>query len=128
MAFDFIWPGTILPYYGAMFVLAAALFTLRSRWLVTIGAVAALGRPGRRDGGGYERELDGHDTYVADQPRPRSPRGLLFDVSLNGTHPLLPWLAFFCAGIVLGRILMPDWWQPVAVCSWRSALFAGRRR
>jgi uncharacterized membrane protein YeiB len=32
MAFDFVWPGTILPYYGAMFVLAAGLFTLRSRW------------------------------------------------------------------------------------------------
>ena len=24
---------------------------------------------------------------------------------VNGTHPLLPWLAFLCAGIVLGRAL-----------------------
>ena len=31
---DEIWPGTILPYYGAMFVLAAAMFTWRSRWLI----------------------------------------------------------------------------------------------
>ena len=32
--FDYIWEGTILPYYGAMFLLAAWLFTLRIRWLV----------------------------------------------------------------------------------------------
>ena len=28
----------------------------------------------------------------------------MFDTFVNGTHPLLPWLAFFCAGIVLGRV------------------------
>ena len=31
--FDYIWEGTILPYYGAMFFLAAWMFTLRIRWL-----------------------------------------------------------------------------------------------
>lgn len=35
----------------------------------------------------------------------RSPRGLLLDTFVNGTHPLLPWLAFLCAGMVLGRHL-----------------------
>ena len=42
LAFDFIWAGTILPYYGAMFLLAALMFTLRSRWLIVIGVVAAV--------------------------------------------------------------------------------------
>ena len=42
---------------------------------------------------------------MADEPRPELARGLLIDVFVNGTHPLLPWLAFFCAGIVLGRML-----------------------
>jgi uncharacterized membrane protein len=116
MAFDFIWPGTILPYYGAMFVLAAGIFTLRTRWLMVIAALAALAawlvRWWR-----YERELDGHDTSWLTNPGSRSPRGLLIDVSLNGTHPLLPWLAFFCAGIVLGRILVREWWQPVALAT-----------
>ena len=37
---DTIWAGTIIPYYGAMFVIAAALFTMRSRWVLAIGAVA----------------------------------------------------------------------------------------
>ncbi|HZB42733.1 MAG TPA: DUF418 domain-containing protein, partial [Ilumatobacter sp.] len=114
--FDFIWPGTILPYYGAMFVIAAGLFTLRTGWLITVGAVAASAawvvRWWR-----YERELDGHDTSWLTNPGARSPSGLVIDVFVNGTHPLLPWLAFFCAGIVLGRILVRDWWQPVAVAT-----------
>ena len=113
LLFDFIWPGTILPYYGAMFVVAALLFTLRSRWVITVGALAALA--------GwlihwwvYERELDGHDTSWLTSPGGRTPRGLLFDVAVNGTHPLLPWLAFLCAGIVLGRVLSQPWWRPAA--------------
>ena len=35
----------------------------------------------------FERELDGHDTTWLTNPGPRSPRGLLIDVALNGTHP-----------------------------------------
>jgi uncharacterized protein len=116
MAFDFIWPGTILPYYGVMFVIAAGLFTLRTGWLIGVGVVAASAawvvRWWR-----YERQLDGHDTSWLTNPGPRSPSGLVIDVFINGTHPLLPWLAFFCAGIVLGRILVRDWWQPIAVAT-----------
>jgi uncharacterized membrane protein YeiB len=123
MAFDFIWPGTILPYYGAMFVLATVLFTLRTRWLLTIAVLAAAAAWTVR-WWRYERELDGHDTSWLTNPGPRSPRGLLIDVSLNGTHPLLPWLAFFCTGIVLGRILVREWWQPVAIAT-GFVLFSG---
>ena len=43
---DEIWPGTILPYYGAMFVLAAGLFTLRIRSLVLVGVTATVGGSG----------------------------------------------------------------------------------
>ena len=123
MAFDFIWPGTILPYYGALFVLAAALFTLQTRWLITI-AVAAASAAWLVRWWRYERELDGHDTTWLTNPGPRSPRGLLIDVFVNGTHPLLPWLAFFCSGIVLGRILVREWWQPVAIAT-GFVLFSG---
>ena len=41
LLFDTIWPGTILPYYGALFVVAAALFTLAH-------AVGRRGRDRRR--------------------------------------------------------------------------------
>ena len=52
---------------------------------------------------------------VAASPPSGSPRGLVFDVFVNGTHPLLPWLAFLCAGIILGRSLRTTWWRPVAL-------------
>ena len=114
LLFDFIWPGTILPFYGAMFVLAAAMLTLRIRWLLLIGATAATAGWLVR-WWMFERERDGESTAWLTDPGERSPRGLLFDVFVNGTHPLLPWLAFFCAGIVLGRLLPYAWWRPAAV-------------
>lgn len=119
LLFDFIWDGTILPFYGAMFVLAALMFTLRSWQLAGIGAAAAVAGWAIR-WWRYERELDGHDTTWLTEPGSRSPRGLLFDVFVNGTHPLLPWLAFLCAGMILGRMLIapdrvPIGWRPVTV-------------
>ena len=45
---------------------------------------------------------------------------------VNGTHPLFPWLAFFCAGIVLGRLLSTDWWRPAALGRRLHAVRAGR--
>jgi uncharacterized membrane protein YeiB len=62
-----------------------------------------------------ERRLDGHSTAWLDHPGAYSPRGLLLGVLVNGTHPLLPWLAFFCAGIVLGRALWRPVWRPLAI-------------
>ena len=119
-----IWSGSILPYYGAMFVIAALLFTLDTRWLVGIGVGAAIA------GAGihwwiWERAADGHSTTWLTNPPTSSPRGLLFDMFVNGTHPLFPWLAFLCAGMALGRMLRsdsstadprkPEWWTPAAL-------------
>jgi uncharacterized membrane protein YeiB len=39
----------------------------------------------------------------------------VFDVFVNGTHPLLPWFSFLCAGIVLGRILPRPQWRRATV-------------
>lgn len=99
---DWVWPGTILFYYGAFFMVGALLFTLRSRWLIVIGVVAALAAAAlqfwwlRHDAGWL---LFGSSGVT------RSPRDLVFDTFVRGTHPLLPWLLFLCAGIVLGRRL-----------------------
>lgn len=111
---DVIWPGTILPFYGAMFVLAAGLFTLRSRWIVTIGVVAAVAGWALR-AWRFWRAEDDHSTAWLTAPGPNSVRHFVFGVTVNGTHPLLPWLAFFCAGIVLGRVLRTEWWRPAAL-------------
>ncbi len=107
VAVDWIWPGSILPYYGVLFMLAALLFALRTRWVAAVGAVAVLGAAAvqwwgtaRARDGRYPDWLFAPNTFVI-----RSPRGLLFDAFVNGTHPVLPWLGFLCAGIVLGRAI-----------------------
>jgi uncharacterized protein len=120
---DEIWPGTILPYYGAMFVIAAALFTLRSRWIVLVGVIAAFAGWSIRIWR-FEQQQDGHSTRWLTSPGDGSIRHFVFGVFVNGTHPLLPWLAFLCAGMLLGRILNTDWWR-VATFGTGFILFAG---
>ena len=111
---DEIWPGTIIPFYGAMFAIAALLFTARAGWVAAVGVAAALGgwmlRWWR-----WEREDAGASTAWLTAPDEGSLRDHLFGLFVNGTHPLLPWLVFFCAGILLGRALGTGWWRPAAL-------------
>ncbi len=109
-----IWPGTIIPYYGAMFVLAAAMFTWRSRWLIVVGAAAAIGGSSVRLWR-EERARLGISTAWLTEPDEGSVRDHVFGVFVNGTHPLLPWLAFLCAGMVLGRLVRTTWWRSAAL-------------
>lgn len=100
---EWIWHGTILFFYGAFFVVGALLFTLALRWLLVIATSAALA------GAGIawfriNQQLSGHDTSWLDPPI-TSPRNLVLRTFVGYTHPLLPWLAFLCAGIALGRFL-----------------------
>lgn len=110
---DVVWPGTIIPYYGAMFAVGALLFTLRSRWIVAVGAAAALAGWAIRVWRFERAEAGGSTAWLTDPDG--DVRAPVFDLFVNGTHPLLPWLAFFCAGIVLGRVLGSGWWRPVAL-------------
>lgn len=120
---DTIWDGTIIPYYGAMFVIAAALFTLRSRWIVLVGTVAVTAGAGIRIWR-FRQDEAGVGTEWLFDPDGRSIRTLVFDTFVNGTHPLLPWLGFFCVGILLGRVLDTRWWRPVAIVV-GAVLFVG---
>ncbi len=104
---NWVWPGTILFYYGAFFVVGALLFTLRSRWLVAVGAAAALAAAALQ-WWVVDRTASGHPpTWFTSGSAGQhtSPRDLVLDTFVRGTHPLLPWLAFICAGMVLGRML-----------------------
>jgi len=114
LVLDEIWPGTIIVYYGIMFVLAAAIFTWRSRWIIAVGVAAAVAAASIRMWE-FERNRNGHDTGWLTRPDDDSVRRYVFDVFVNGTHPLLPWFAFLCAGIVLGRTLAASWWRPAAI-------------
>jgi uncharacterized membrane protein YeiB len=120
---DQVWPGTIIVYYGAMFVLAAGVFTWRSRWIVATGIVVAILSTALRTWR-FDRNRDGRSTEWLTSPDQDSVRRYVFDVFVNGTHPLLPWFAYLCAGIVLGRILIVPWWR-AAVAGTAAALVVG---
>src|SRR5687767_6788074 len=99
-----IWPGSILPFYGAMFFVAAFMFRLATPVIVGIGTTAVAAATAIA-WWATERASAGHGTNWLFNPGSNSPRGRLFDLFVNRTHPLLPWLGFFSAGIVLGRFL-----------------------
>jgi uncharacterized protein len=123
LVLDEIWPGTIIVYYGVMFVLAAGIFTWRSRWIVVTGTLAAIASTALRTWR-FDRARDGHSTDWLTSPGQGSVRRYVFDVFVDGTHPLLPWFAFLCAGIVLGRMLGVTWWR-AAAAGGGLALLAG---
>ena len=104
--FDWLWSGTVLFFYGAFFIVGALLFTLRTRWLAAIGGGAAIAAAAIQ---WWAFTADRDTSWLLGgwyMPGPyRSPRRLVFDTFVNGTHPLLPWLAFLCAGMILGRQL-----------------------
>ena len=106
-SFEWIWNGTILFFYGAFFMVGALLFTLRIRWLVADRRPSRRLRQRRCSGGRSKPDSDTSWLFEGwyTPGAYRSPRRLLFDTFVNGTHPLLPWLAFLCAGMVLGRYL-----------------------
>lgn len=114
LVLDEIWPGTIIPFYGAMFVLAAAMFTWRTGSVVAVGLGAALAAWAIRLWR-FERNEDGASTAWLTDPDEGSVHDYVFGVFVNGTHPLLPWLAFLCAGMVLGRLLTASWWRPATI-------------
>lgn len=107
---DLAWQGTILPYYGAMFAVAAVLVGLSSRLLAVVGAAAALAAAVLSWWLLRQRTAGRPVDWLVDPPH-WSPQGLVLDTVVNGSHPLLPWLAFFCAGMLLGRVLRRRGWR-----------------
>jgi uncharacterized protein len=117
---NWAWNGTILYFYGAYFIVGAVIFTWRIRWLALLGALSALGATAVEWWaiGEYDAGHDVSWVFNTQALETRSPRGLLIDLALNGTHPLLPWLAFLTCGMIVGRKLpsVDAWrWKVVAV-------------
>ena len=93
----------ILVYYGVMFLLALPLLRLRARTLLTLSAGIAVTAPvlmqaardSLADMGGVEPNF----TTLA-----QSPGDVVGQVLLSGTYPALPWMAYVCAGLAVGRL------------------------
>ena len=98
---EWIWPGTIIFFYGAYFMLAATVVTWRTRALVwSIVAITVMSAA--ISGWRFDRGRLGESTSWL-SPSLDSPRNLLIRVFVDHTHPVLPWFAFLLAGIILGR-------------------------
>ena len=100
--FEWVWRGTILPYYGIYFILGAGIFTLKTKRIAliaiactTLAAGLALWR--------HFREAGGHSTSWLQPYEPNTPRDLLLRIFVDYTHPVFPWFAFFCVGLIIGK-------------------------
>ena len=102
MALDHAWPGTIIFYYGVYFILASTFFNTRTRTIVSIGATSAVGAAVIATWEAVRR-ADGHSTAWLHPGSPDDPRDFLLRTMVDHTHPVLPWLAFLCVGMVIGR-------------------------
>jgi uncharacterized membrane protein YeiB len=100
-AVQWIWPGTILFYYGAFFLIAAVICTWSNRSLIAVSVVSIAVSTGLTAWRGY-RSFEGDFTRWL-SPTPNSPRNLLIRTFFDYTHPVFPWITFICAGIILGR-------------------------
>jgi uncharacterized membrane protein len=95
--------AVILPYYAVMFLLAIPVVFLPTWVLATFAALIAGGMPVL---GQWLRP-----TLVApvlDNPSIldllQNPLRFLTELTLTGYYPALPWMAYVCAGIVVGRL------------------------
>jgi len=99
---NWVWPGTILPYYGAFFLTASVIAFWSKQKLILLGIfsmmVAAVVEWWR-----FAQTFNGNFTTWLSPVEANSPRNLLIRIFIDYTHPLFPWLAFFITGILLGR-------------------------
>ena len=102
--FEWIWPGTILFYYGAYFLLGAALIRARTWIIATCAVISALIATAIQTWR-VSQEFNGHYTDWLDPSSLDSPRELLLRTFVGYTHPVFPWFAFFCVGLLVGRLL-----------------------
>jgi uncharacterized membrane protein YeiB len=102
-AVQWIWPGTILFYYGAFLLISAVICTWTNRLLVAVSVASVAVSTGLSAWRGYQF-FEGNFTQWL-SPAPNSPRNLLIRTFFDYTHPVFPWITFICAGIILGRNL-----------------------
>jgi uncharacterized membrane protein len=97
--------AVILPYYALLFVLAIPLLPLSIRSLLTVAAVVTVAMP-------VISHLLRGQLALADRTNPTfgalvaDPLHVLAQLSLTGVYPALPWTAYLCVGLAVGRSLL----------------------
>lgn len=98
------WPGTILFYYGAYFLLSAIFIMWKSRSIVFVSLTTALSATAIASWEASQQKV-GYSTNWLHPQSIDSVRDLMLRIFVDYTHPVFPWLTFFCLGIIIGRNL-----------------------
>lgn len=106
LALNHAWGGTILFYYGAYLSIAALIVGFSDLGLITTGATAATASAGL---GAWLASRPAGSTRIEwlDPREIDSVPDLIGRTFTGYTHPVLPWIAFFIVGMIVGRRL-PD--------------------
>jgi uncharacterized membrane protein YeiB len=97
-----MWPGTILFYYGAYFIIASVLVNSSTRIVITT-AIASIAVAAGLHLWRVSERFDDNYTAWLDPASVDSPRNVALRLFVGYTHPIFPWLAFFLAGMVVAR-------------------------
>ena len=99
---EWMWPGTILFYYGAYFILASVLVNRSTRIVVATAIVSVVAAAGLNLWRVSERFADNYTAWL-DPASLDTPRNVALRLFVGYTHPVFPWLAFFLTGMVVAR-------------------------
>ncbi|MGZ8801813.1 MAG: heparan-alpha-glucosaminide N-acetyltransferase domain-containing protein, partial [Mycobacterium sp.] len=97
--------GVILPYYAVLFLLAIPLLFLRTRTLLVVGVFAAVAVPVLSQFVRPALPVSALEnltlTYLSSDPL-----GLLSELLVTGAYPAIPWMAYICTGLIVGRLTL----------------------
>ncbi|WP_346619106.1 heparan-alpha-glucosaminide N-acetyltransferase domain-containing protein [Blastococcus montanus] len=96
----------ILAYYALLFLFAIPLLSLSIRTLVVLTGAIAVVVPVLSHAVRASTGLSGDGRNPTFTDLLDDPLGLLGELALTGVYPALPWLAYLCAGMAVGRSLL----------------------
>jgi len=99
---EWVWPGTILFYYGAYFMIASVFVVTSNRTLV-VASVSSVLAAATLNVWRVSERFDDNFTAWLEPASPDSPRNVAIRLFVAYTHPVLPWIAFFFAGMIVAR-------------------------
>jgi len=119
------WAGDILHWYGVFLCIGALL--VGARWWLVLPALALTlcVRP-------YFRAVEGWPDWVGwsltlDYKAFWEPLGQARHLLYNGWHPVFPWLVFFLAGLLVGRLALARASTAVVIILIGAALWLGTK-
>lgn len=96
--------GIILPYYGVLFLLAVVLLGLGRRMLLALAVVfAVLGPVGMQLVRAWWPDMAQPEANYTVPLAAADPGVFVTDMLFTGIYPAVPWLAYICAGMAVGR-------------------------